>query len=102
MRRAAKVDSNHVAVVDAFRALGCSVVSLAAIGKGCPDLAIGVAGKNLLIEVKDGAKSASRRKLTPDQEQFKADWRGCILYVNSAAEVPTIVSAMRKFYGPDK
>ena len=96
VRRAARVDANHVAVADAFRACDCSVLSLAQIGKGCPDLVVGVAGRNLLIEVKDGAKSPSRRKLTPDQVEFRAGWRGSVLYVDHAKEVPGIVNAMRR------
>lgn len=96
MRRAAKVDANHGDVAGAFAAMGCSVRSLAAVGGGMPDLAVGVAGHNLFVEVKDGAKSKSRRKLTPDQVRFKAEWRGSILYVTDAKDVPTIVNAMRR------
>lgn len=95
-RRRAKVDANQQVVVEAFRKLGCSVISLAPIGRGCPDLAVGVAGKNLLVEVKDGAKSPSRRKLTEDQETFKQAWRGAILYVENADDVIAIVNAMRR------
>ena len=96
MRRAAKVDANHSSVAYAFERLGCSVRSLAAVGSGMPDMVVGIAGRNLLIEVKDGAKSASRRKLTPEQQAFKDSWRGSILYVTDAKDVPTIVNAMRR------
>ena len=95
MRRAPRIDANHAAVASAFRAMGCSVLSLAAVGKGCPDLVIGVAGRNLLCEVKDGLKSPSRRRLTPKQAEFKASWRGSVLYVDDVGDVPTIVNAMR-------
>lgn len=75
-RRAAKVDSNHPAVVDALRAFGCSVQSLAEIGNGCPDLLCGVNGHNFLLEVKDGSLVPSARLLTPDQKRWHTDWRG--------------------------
>ena len=98
MRRAAKVDANHGDVAGAFVAMGCSVRSLAAVGGGIPDLLVAApgSGNTFLVEVKDGAKSASRRKLTPDQQAFKDSWRGSILYVTDAKDVPTIVNAMRR------
>ena len=96
MRRAARTDRNHSEIAGAFAAMGCSVRSLAAVGGGVPDLLIGVAGRTLLVEVKDGKKPPSKRKLTPDQERFKADWRGQLFYVDSVKDVPTIVNAMRK------
>ena len=95
MRRAARVDRNQTEIAAAFRSMGCSVVSLAAHGKGLPDLLVGVAWRNLLVEVKDSQKAPSRRRLTPDQEAFKANWRGSVLYVDDVSDVPTIVNAMR-------
>lgn len=84
MRRAAKVDSNHGDVVEALRAAGASVQSLAAIGKGCPDLLVGYRGMWLLFEVKDGTRSPSRRKLTPDQEEWiKASKGGAVWLITS-------------------
>jgi hypothetical protein len=54
MRRAAKVDANQDQIVSALRAAGASVQSLAAIGKGCPDLMVARAGSVWLMEVKHG------------------------------------------------
>lgn len=99
MRRFAKIDANHKAVTAAFRALGCSVVSLASVGKGCPDIAVGVAGRNLLVEIKSSSKISHRvgaKILTPDQIAFKENWRGSIIYVDDEKDVPMIVNAMRK------
>jgi hypothetical protein len=74
MRRAAKVDANHAVVVGGLRACGAKVLSLAAIGKGCPDLLILHRGRLQLLEVKDGRKPPSARALTPDQVDFHAEW----------------------------
>jgi len=60
-----------------------SVLSLAAVGKGCPDLVIGKHGVNLLIEIKDGSNCPSKRVLTPDQIKFHAQWNGKIHIVKS-------------------
>lgn len=74
MRRAAKRDDNHAEIVAALRKAGGLVLDLGAVGGGCPDLLVWRAGVFKLLEVKDGAKSASRRELTPDQVKFHAIW----------------------------
>lgn len=81
MRRAAKVDANHAAIVQALRDAGCTVQSLAAVGDGCPDLLVGVAGMTAILELKDGSKPPSARTLTPDQLRWHANWRGGTLAV---------------------
>lgn len=86
MRRAARVDGNQTQIVDALRKAGCSVLSLASVGGGCPDLVVGVRGKNLLIEVKDGSKCPSKRSLTPDELEFFEHWKGCAMIVESVAQ----------------
>ena len=74
--RAAKIDANHEQVVSALRAAGASVQSLAGVGKGVPDLLVGFQGKTLLMEVKDGRKTPSERRLTEDQVRWHGAWRG--------------------------
>ena len=76
MRRASKVDANQKAVVAALVKIGCTVQHLHAVGEGCPDLLVGYHGKNYLIEIKDGAKPPSKRKLTPDQVEWHDKWQG--------------------------
>ncbi len=86
MRRAGKIDDNQAGIVKALRLAGASVQILASVGKGCPDLLVGFAGKNLLLEAKDGDKSPSRRKLTPDQNNWHANWRGSVHIINNERE----------------
>ena len=74
--RAARIDANHEQVVSALRAAGASVQSLAGVGKGVPDLLVGFQGKTLLMEVKDGKKTPSERRLTEDQLKWHGAWRG--------------------------
>jgi hypothetical protein len=71
-----RVDANHAAIVKALRQCGASVQSLAAVGKGCPDLLIGFRGVNLVIEVKDGMKPACEKRLTPDEQIWHNTWAG--------------------------
>lgn len=87
MRRAARTDANHTAVMTALGGIGCAVQSLAAVGSGVPDLLVGYRGRTFLLEVKDGSKAPSRRKLTADQLKFQAWWRGSpVVVVNSPDE----------------
>jgi hypothetical protein len=74
--RAAKVDANQVQIVEALRAAGATVQSLAMVGQGVPDLLVGFAGKTLLLEVKDGSKIPSARRLTEQQLVWHGAWRG--------------------------
>lgn len=72
MRFAARVDKNQGAIVDALRAAGALVCSLAAVGKGVPDLLVAKGKRVLILEVKNGAKSPSRRTLTQTQKDWQA------------------------------
>jgi hypothetical protein len=78
MRRAAKVDATQAAIVKALRAAGCKVLSLAACGKGVPDLLVqsphwaDYSGLISLLEVKNPAGRGT--SLTPDQVKFHAEW----------------------------
>ena len=83
MRKRARVDDNQREIVNALRDIGASVLSLATIGGGCPDLVVGYRGTNYLLEVKDGGKSPSKRKLTKDEENFINNWRGRVAVVYS-------------------
>ncbi len=74
MRRAARKDDNQQAIVDALRACGALVWVL---DEPCDLLVYRVAWGPFvrLFEVKDGAKVASKRKLTDKQtETRKAGW----------------------------
>jgi hypothetical protein len=78
VRRAAKIDANQAEIVKALRKVGCSVLSLAAIGRGAPDLLLGYQGKNVLLEVK-----RPRGKLNDQQQAFRAAWQGDLCVVRS-------------------
>lgn len=93
MRQRARIDQNHVAIVLALRAVGCSVKSLAALGKGSPDLLVGRGFVNYLFEIKDGSKPPSRRRLTADEERFQDTWAGQYAVVNSAEDAVAYVLA---------
>lgn len=103
MRRAAKVDDNQGEIVQALKHTSARIQHLHQLGGGCPDLLVGLggltlvgrfdteaarralasipyltihAGANLLMEIKDGSKSASRRALTEDEARWHENWPG--------------------------
>ena len=92
--RAARTDKNQAEVVDALRAAGCKVQSLASVGDGVPDLLVGLPNRRLvLVEVKDGDKPPSDRKLTPKQVKFHDEWAGWPVYVvESVGEALELIS----------
>jgi hypothetical protein len=67
----ARIDTNHKEIVKALRQIGATVVSLAAMKHGCPDLLVGYQGETILMEVK-----MPKGKFTPDQLDFIGKWRG--------------------------
>ena len=68
----ARIDTNHKEIVKALREAGASVVSLASMKHGCPDLLVGYAGETLMMEVKKDSKA----RFTSDQLEFMAKWKG--------------------------
>lgn len=92
MRRAAKVDANQTEIVKALRSVGASVQSLASTGKGCPDLLVGFRGVNWLLEIKDGQKVKSARKLTDDQVVWHESWRGKVYIVESVDQALNLLN----------
>lgn len=86
-------------MVDALRSVGASVQSLAAVGRGVPDLLVGFKGTNWLLEVKnpDGLNGAVRRGggLTSDQEAWVSQWHGGVWIVRSPEEALRTIGAIR-------
>lgn len=87
MRRAARTDANQPEIVQAYRDLGFSVQPLHAVGQGVPDLLIARTGLNYLVEVKDGEKVPSDRKLTKPQKAWHAAWNAPVYVINSVDDV---------------
>lgn len=86
MRRAAAVDGNQLEIMQALQDRGYSVQSLAAVGLGVPDLAVGRAGRNWFLEVKDPTKPKGDRQLTPAQKKWHTLWRGQVAVVETVAD----------------
>ena len=92
-RYARRVDDNQREIVKGLMQIGCLVHDTSAAGKGFPDIVAGFRGKVHLIEIKDGGKTKSRRKLTPVQEDFHRLWSGYVTVVKSLDEAIEAVTA---------
>jgi Holliday junction resolvase len=68
----ARIDTNHKEIVAALRQAGATVVSLAAMKHGIPDILVGYNGETILMEIKRDAKA----KFTSDQLDFMGKWKG--------------------------
>jgi hypothetical protein len=91
-RVAARVDGNQGEIVAAFRKLGFSVLIISQLKKCC-DL---VVSKRLtgLVEIKDGDLPPSKRKLTKDEEEFRASWKGPYFIVESLDDVMKVAKEL--------
>lgn len=94
MRRYGRTDDNHTEIVAKFRRLGAFVQSLASMGRGVPDLLVGHAGTWHLIEVKDGSKPPSKRRLTEDEESWKKKAESACCRVEIVYNVDDVVSLL--------
>ena len=72
MSFARRVDANHAEIAKALRSAGAIVVDTSHIGGGIPDLWVSSNSFTGWLEIKDGAKSPSARKLTLAEEKFFA------------------------------
>ena len=88
------MDENQSDIVAALRAIGATVRVISQ-GDGIPDLLVGFMGKTILLEVKDGKKPPSARKLTPAEQKFFDEWRGgSLAIVNTVDEAIAAVTGM--------
>lgn len=101
MRYRARVDDNQGAIVAALRAIGCFVQSLAMVGAGVPDLLVAYRGRWFVLEIKDGAKWASRQRLTPAEQEWHdaASPHAPVAIVHTVDEAIAAVTATRPLTG---
>ena len=124
-----RVDRNQPEIVEALREVGASVGHTHAIGQGFPDVVVGVQGltlvgnfsikrvkqllhaihglrviegANLLLELKDGTQSASKQKLTSDEVEFHANWKGQLSIINSAESAVRLIKGEKDEPAPDE
>jgi hypothetical protein len=94
-----KKDDNHNQIVNEFKILGWSVLEIYQL-KNCCDIIIakpcGEFLVTICIEIKDGKKAKSKRKLTEGEDNFKTLWRG---YYEVIESIEGVHSVNKKYMG---
>ena len=93
--RACRTDANHSEVIAAFRKFGCSVLPIHTL-KNCGDAIVAKCNKTAIIEIKDGKKTASQKKLTKGESAFFEKWQGIYVVVEDLEDVINLVKALEK------
>lgn len=87
-----RTDANQKLLVNQLRKIpNVSVFTTHTIGKGFPDVVIGYKGFNYLIEIKDGEKSKSQKKLTEAEELFHFDWNGQVAICENLNDILSLL-----------
>lgn len=89
MRKHGRVDKNQKEIVDALRKAGATVLSLADVGNGCPDLLVSFRDELYLMEIKDESG-----KLTSDEANFFDAWGGNAYIVRTVETALKIIGAI--------
>jgi len=84
MRRDAKVDANQPAIVAALRDTGATVQHLHFVGRGCPDVCVGIDGVNYLFEIKVPGHYKAEDKLTDAERKWHEEWKGQVAIIQTA------------------
>lgn len=95
MRYRARFDSNQPEIIEAFQKLGASVLNCSAVGSGFPDLIIGFAGGNHLVEVKRADSSYGRRGLSPSQQKWAERWPTAVYVVRTIDDVIRLIEGWK-------
>jgi hypothetical protein len=100
-RRASRRDDNHAEIVAAFEKLGWSVLDLANVGAGVPDLIIGDHAHGVhLVEIKNKKTGYGRRGLSRSQRDWAARWMAGNVHVVTSLD--DVVTLTRELTGGDR
>ena len=87
-RYGSKTDQNQSALLACIRMIpNISICDLSDTGSGCPDVMLGLSGRNILIEIKRPDCAPSRSKLNDKQEKWHGEWKGQVAVVRTLDDV---------------
>jgi hypothetical protein len=84
-----KKDDNHNEIVDIFKKCGWVVWETYQL-KNCVDIVVSKGFQTVVVEIKDGSKPLSLRKLTDGELKFRQNWRGHYRLVQCIEDVMDI------------
>jgi hypothetical protein len=93
--RACRKDANHGSVLDRILSIGWSALDLAQYGAPV-DLAVSKGRTCALVEIKDGSKPPSARKITKAGQAARDRWQGPYLVVTSPDDAEQQLAALEE------
>lgn len=94
MRYGARTDANHAEIRDLLRKLLPVVEDTSRFGSGWPDLIVKLRdGRTRFVEIKDGRRPPSERRLTPDEQAFQKRWGTAYVVVTSEDEAIALATS---------
>jgi len=88
-----RVDANQTELIKYFNTWGCSVLNISAL-KNCCDIIVSKHGRSIFVEIKDGSKPKSARKLTEGEEKFKAETQGAWRLCENEKDAQNIINEL--------
>jgi len=96
MKRSARIDANQPEIVKCFRVNGFSVLHVHQL-KNCVDIMVSKGLVTAAVEIKDGSKCPSARKLTEGELKFKNEWQGLWYLCESIEDADKIMQDMEEY-----
>jgi hypothetical protein len=94
VRYARRIDANQGEIVAFFRKAGAVVDIVSHVAGLGYDLVVSYAGSVVLVEVKDGAKPPSARRLTESEEAAQARHGSVFAVIESVEQAEGLLSSM--------
>ena len=95
LRTKARKDDNHDDIVNALRKIGAVVISIHQL-KDAFDILVAYRGKLFVVEIKDGNKPPSKRKLTEGEVKCKNKLEGVGVTYNIVYSVDEAIELVTK------
>jgi len=89
-------DGNQAEFCEDMHTIGATAVDLSSIGGGCPDVLVGWYAINWLFELKNPDQPPSKRRPRKTQVEFKHNWKGQYLLVETSEDAMQAMGVPRK------
>ena len=93
--RSSRVDANHAVLRGLFINSGLGVCDVSQSPCGV-DLFVSFAGVTVAVEIKDGSKPVSARKLTDVEVRFKDQWKGHYRIVETEEQALNLIKELKR------
>jgi len=91
-----RIDVNQPEIIACFKKLGMSVETTSDLGGGFPDILVSFGHVTVLVEIKDGEKPPSKRKLTTDEQVFRNRTLAWYEVIESIPQAFSLAKKIRK------